>query len=57
MKRIFISINIYEYIYERGIGDKTHETLGGEVAKAEIAEDDLRGVEEVKCTAIVAAEE
>lgn len=52
-----ISINIYEYIYERGIGEKTHETLGGEVAKAEIAEDDLRGVEEVKCTAIVAAEE
>lgn len=34
-----------------------YEALGGEVTEPKIAEDDLRGVEEVKRATVVAAEE
>lgn len=36
---------------------RSYEALGGEVAEAEVAEDDLGGVEEVEGAAVVAAEE
>lgn len=36
---------------------RANQALGGEVAEAEIAEDDLGGVEEVEGAAVVAAEE
>lgn len=35
---------------------ETDETLGGEVSKTEITEDDFGGVEEMKSTAIMTAE-
>ena len=42
---------------ERGRERREYKAFGGEVAEAEIAEDDLGGVEEVEGAAVVAAEE